>query len=185
MNLPRLKPVAMAIALFLATNPAVVAESVTVTTSLNNTSKTIDEEKNGIDPYLRLNEIPWRSAKDFMKRFPAIDTDKWLKINDGYLAKFTDGKYPVKVYYDNQGRFISVIRYYEEEELAPETKTLVTSRYKDFSIMGITEVKTDDGKFYHINIKNHSTFKVLLVKGEMIEVLSDMQNGESAPGKGS
>jgi hypothetical protein len=174
----QLIPVAIVIAFcFAATFPAGANPGYPVK-SFNNRTKVILKKIKVKDPYLRLNEINSSAARDFMKRFPLVTTDKWLKIEGGYLAKFSPDKFQTKVYYDNQGRFLAITRFYKEANTPAEIKTIIQQKFPGYEITGSTEMTNADKSFYRVNIKNSQRFKVLQVTGYEIKVLEDLKNGE-------
>lgn len=130
------------------------------------------------DPYLRLNEINIHAARDFKKRFSQITTDKWLKLDNGYLVKFTRQGIKSQVFYNDNGQFILQTRYYTEDNMPAEVKTTLQQRFAGYSIVAVTEVLYENEGYFRINIKNNHSVKTVRIVNTSIEILEDWENGE-------
>ena len=137
----------------------------------------------GDEPYLRLNEVNIHAARDFKYRFAAINNDKWLKLDNGYLAKFVYRGIPNQVYYNNNGNFILRTRYFTEHSMPAPLKQLVRQRFAGYQVVMVTEVADETNSYYRINIKNTATVKTIQVVNAVITILEDWNNGENMPVK--
>lgn len=137
----------------------------------------------GNEPYLRLNEINIYAARDFKTRFTSITTDKWLKLDNGYLAKFVSDGIPNQVYYNNNGAFIIRTRYFTVHTMPASLKQLVKERFAGYNIVMVTEVADETNSYYRINIKNTASVKTLRIVNAEVEILEDWNNGENSSTK--
>lgn len=131
------------------------------------------------EPYLRLNEVNIHAVRDFKSRFASITNDKWLKLDNGYLAKFSSNGISNQVYYDNNGIFILRTRYFTERTMPAELKQLIQHQFAGYSIVIVTEATDENRGFYRINIKNATTVKTLQVVNAEVTILEDWTNGEN------
>jgi hypothetical protein len=131
------------------------------------------------EPYLRLNEVNIHAVRDFKNRFATITTDKWLRLDNGYLAKFNSNGISNQVYYDNNGTFILRTRYFTERTMPAELKQLFQHQFAGYNILMVTEVADEKQNFYRINIKNTSSVKTLQVVNAEVTILEDWRNGEN------
>lgn len=128
--------------------------------------------------YLRLNEINAHAARDFIGRFPAITTEKWLRTSTGYSAKFSENDVISNVYYDRAGNYIKVLRYYVEKNIPARLKNILRSEFNDYTIVAATELITVKEKSFYIHIKNRKRIKTVKIVSDTIEVTADFRNAE-------
>ena len=128
--------------------------------------------------YLRLNEVNAHAARDFIRRFPAITTEKWLRTATGYSAKFSDNDVLSNVYYDRAGHYINTIRYYEEKNIPAGLKNLLRSEFSDYTIVAATELIKEKEKSFYFHIKNRKRIKTVRIVSDTIEITADFRNAE-------
>jgi hypothetical protein len=128
--------------------------------------------------YLRMNEINAHAARDFIGRFPAITTEKWLRSTTGYAVKFSENDVINHVYYDRAGNFIKTIRYYVEKNIPARFKKLLLSEFSDYTIVAATELITEKEKSFYFHIKNRKRIKTVKIESDIIQVTADFRNAE-------
>ncbi len=135
-------------------------------------------QKNSTPPnkYLRLNEINARAARDFTLRYPTITDEKWLRSSHGYSVKFVQGEITNHVHYDRGGYFINALRYYGHNSIPEPLKRRIQRAFSGYSILSLTEVVNEKGSSFHLNIKNITRIKSILVTAQHIEVIDDFRN---------
>jgi hypothetical protein len=134
--------------------------------------------KNPAVHYLRLNEINSHAARDFIARFPAITTEKWLRTPSGYAAKFSENEVHSNVNYDRAGNYINTLRYYAEKNIPARLKNVLRSEFSDYTIVAATELITEKEKTFYFHIKNRKRIKTVKIVSDTVEVTADFRNAE-------
>lgn len=134
--------------------------------------------KNQSSHYLRLNEINAHAARDFVDRFPNVNTQKWLRTTNGYSAKFTENEVLNNVYYDRVGNYINTIRYYQEKNIPARLKNILRHEFGDYTIVAGTELITSKEKSFYFHIKNRKRIKTVKIVADTIEITADYRNAE-------
>jgi hypothetical protein len=118
-----------------------------------------------------LNDINLKAVRGFIQEFKDVDNVKWIKSEKGYLASFVKDSVETRVLYDKRGNFEVQFRYYLENRLSPEIRSLVKSIYYDYHIFQISEARKDGVTCYRIKIRDDNHCKVINVINGEIEVI--------------
>ena len=121
---------------------------------------------------LARNAVNIRAVRHFMRSFPTIDHEKWYTIKGGWMAKYTEKGHPVRVDYDGNGHWLVTIRYYTEDKLKYDIRSLVKSTWFDYHISFVEEFEVPgDEIFYIVHIHFENTWKLIRVyHGEAAEI---------------
>ncbi|PWT73454.1 MAG: hypothetical protein C5B59_13425 [Bacteroidetes bacterium] len=130
-----------------------------------------------VNPPLRLNEINARAIRHFKNHFLKSEDEIWTRVEDLFVATFTNKGIITKVYYRSHGSFAYYVKYYSANSLHPLVRSMIMKKFADYSIDVVTEVGNLDSEILFIKIKNHSNIKTLQVLNENIEVIEDYANG--------
>ena len=125
------------------------------------------------EPYLRLNEINIRAARTFEKQYPHATAQKWLKISSGYLVKFTDKGIPIHIYFDHKGHIMVTTRYFNGFNMPASVKKTLNKSYPGYTIGVVTEATTTKVIFFHIDIRNEHSVKLVRVHESVVELIND------------
>ena len=105
-----------------------------------------------------------RAAKDFKKTFNHITDETWFNTTDGgHIASFISDFVQTVVAYNPNGFRQYIIRYYGESKLSDNIKASVKSTYRDYIIMGVSELNFDNRTAYLVYLQNNSNQKSILV----------------------
>jgi hypothetical protein len=125
------------------------------------------------------DEISTKAIRNFNKEYKNVPGAKWFKSANGlFVAYFTSENIQSWVYYNKKGIYEFMIRYYNEEKLPPEVRTLIKTSYYDFSIYLVTEASRNGKIAYVVKIEDKTCWKTIkVVDGEM-EVMKEYIKAE-------
>ncbi|HXL55572.1 MAG TPA: hypothetical protein VN958_04895 [Chitinophagaceae bacterium] len=121
-------------------------------------------------------DVNEKAVKDFTKSFKNISGEQWYKVSDGFIASFKENGIETKVAYDQKGRWHCTVRTSNESQLPSDVRDLVKSRYYDFKILVVYEIKHDN-TVYILKMEDASTLKTLRVADGEIEIIADNTRG--------
>lgn len=128
-----------------------------------------------------LNEVSSKALRDFKRNHKNIAEVKWFQSSTGFIAVFvTDGGIKSFNYYDDNGGFEYMLRYYKEEKLPKDVRHLVKSRYYDFDIYQVTEVTRNDKQAYVIKLQDKDHWKTIKVADNEIQILDEFLKVDTA-----
>jgi len=125
-----------------------------------------------------ITTINSRAVKDFRKAFKSCTDEKWFKLEDGFIAKFTQSDIPHRVDYDRKGNWIATTRYYSEKELPKEVRKQVKSVYYDYSITSVQELRFHEHLVYLINIEDDSNILTIRICDGEMDVFKELKKSE-------
>jgi hypothetical protein len=117
-----------------------------------------------------------KAVKDFNKSFKNVTGEQWYEVSDGFIANFQQDGIETKVAYDQKGRWHCTVRTLTETQLPSDIRDLVKSRYYDFKILVVYEIKHDN-TVYILKMEDNSTLKTLRVADGEIEIIADNSKG--------
>ena len=107
----------------------------------------------------RVNPIVMRS---FLKTYKVISGEKWIEVNEGFVAMFNYNDMDYQVAYDKRGNLLRTIRSYTEDRMSQGLRHIVKSNYYDYEINRVHEIETP---------RNSLTYVIQLVgKKEVINL---------------
>jgi len=127
-------------------------------------------------PKVDAADVNTKALKDFNKSFKNISGEQWYKVMDGFIASFKENEIETKVAYDQKGKWHCTVRTFGENQLPSDVRDLVKSRYYDYKILVIYEIRHDK-TVYILKIEDTSTLKTLRVADGEIEIISDNSKG--------
>ena len=119
------------------------------------------------------SEVNIKAMKNFTRDYKNPSSTTWFKLQDGFVVYFTQKEIAMRVAYDKKGNYLWTIRNYSENELPFEVRDLVKSRYYDFTIHHIDEVKSNEGIAYTIKLEGKTTWKTIKVVNSEMTVIND------------
>jgi hypothetical protein len=78
----------------------------------------------------------------FSKNFPGVSNVIWTKSENTTWGYFKQHDIPVRVSYNQKGRLLYTIRYYEKSQVSPLVASAVTSEGFTMPIVRVTEIKS-------------------------------------------
>lgn len=112
-----------------------------------------------------------RATRDFWQRAGEQNDAQWYKDATGYQAEYSEGSTKSCFFYDRKGNFRFSILTYSEKEMPDDVRTLVRSKYYDFSIGWVKEVNEAQTTAYVVHIEDAASWKDLVVQDGDIRVL--------------
>lgn len=123
---------------------------------------------------LRRNEINLRALRNFTRNYHEILDAKWYQCPiDLTVVSFTKNGIRHHIHYSKMGFYESMIRFYGEKQLPPETRHLIRSNFYDFSIVYVTEINRNDQTVYVVKLEDPSKWKTLTILGTHIEIIDE------------
>ena len=92
------------------------------------------------------------------------------------MANFKENEIETKVAYDQKGKWHCTVRTFGENQLPSDVRDLVKSRYYDYKILLVYEIRHDN-TVYILKIEDATTLKTLRVADGEIEIISDNSKG--------
>lgn len=109
-----------------------------------------------------------RALKEFNRDFKTESRVFWNSDGRYITAKFSEGVVQTKVMYNSRGHWLGTVKTYYEAQLPREVRSQVKREYFDYSIFGVIEVSTPEGKAYLVRIEDAKTWKTIRLRdGEM------------------
>ncbi|HEU0064263.1 MAG TPA: hypothetical protein VFQ58_04495 [Flavisolibacter sp.] len=94
----------------------------------------------------------------FHQSFPSAQQVEWYETNHQVQVYFKLNELKCRIWYDENGTILKVIRYYTEEQLSPFIRTRVNQQYPDQKIFGIIETTTGDTFNYEIILEDEDSW---------------------------
>lgn len=122
-----------------------------------------------------IKDVNIRALKDFQARFNDVTKVKWFSDNNGFISYFIKDGFNNRAFYNKNGHWQYSLVYYSQDKLPQDIRTIVKSKYFDFSIYMVEEVQTNYGSAYVVYLEDQTKLKILKVspEGEM-ETMVDM-----------
>src|SRR5439155_12995627 len=127
-------------------------------------------------PKVDAADVNSKAVKDFNRSFKNVSGEQWYKVSDGFIASFKENEIETKVAYDQKGRWHCTVRTFGENQLPSDVRDLVKSRYYDFKILVVYEIKHDN-TVYILKMQDATTLKTLRVADGEIEIIADNSKG--------
>ena len=107
----------------------------------------------------------------FTKQFKNAENTKWFAADKNFLVAFELDQQRHNALYKKNGSLIYNISYGSEKNLPTEVRSLVKSKYFDYSISTAINVKQNDANIWLINVEDQQNmFQVRVEDGEMKEI---------------
>jgi hypothetical protein len=112
-----------------------------------------------------------RALRNFAHTYKDVTGESWMKLKDGFAAKFNSDGTRSTILYDNKGDWAASIKLYHEEKMRREIRHIVKSTYYDYKIIYTQEVETIDSgdvPTYVVCIEDKTNIKFVRINaGEM------------------
>jgi hypothetical protein len=122
---------------------------------------------------LPLSDVNIKAARSFAKQFKNVSNAKWYKVEDVFIASFTENEIETKVVYDLKGNWHCMLRTYNEDKLPFDVRDLVKAKYYDYKIHVVYEITHTDDLTYILKIEDSKKIKTLRVTNGEMEVIGD------------
>ena len=116
-----------------------------------------------------------RAQRHFNANYRVNTAASWTPAGAGFVCAFVDADRLNHVHYDKHGNWICTITGYEADQLSKQVKEMVQGYYEGYRITYVNEVSSKAGEpVYIINLESYSSYKVIRVVGDDIEVRQEM-----------
>jgi hypothetical protein len=117
-------------------------------------------------------EVNEKVIKAFSQTFPLAENVKWQEFTNRYMVHFEEGNIRSIVNYDNDGNFLSAIRYYYAENLPLNILCKIRKKYTDKKIFGVTEITKEDNVEYYIKLEDDQNWTTVKSdSGGLLEIV--------------
>lgn len=113
--------------------------------------------------FANATDVTEKVLKTFRQTFTQAENVVWSDSQNVYMVKFTQQGIQTSVKYDEDGNFISSLRYYLSDQLPIDILCKLKKKYADKTIFGVTENIVGDEVNYYVKLvdeKNWTTIKI-------------------------
>ena len=97
----------------------------------------------------------------FKTEFAGATEASWTAGNNFYKVAFTMNEQRLFAYYDTEGEFIAVTRYFSSIQLPLNLQSSLKKSYKNYWISDLFEIASNDGTGYYITVENADSTIIL------------------------
>jgi hypothetical protein len=144
---------------------------------------TVSEEGGPVASNVPLNEISVRAYRFFHKEWPGIKDEVWYRTEKEFIVTFSNNSHRKKAFFSLKGIFLYSLEYYSGKEISDALAAMVKNEFPDYQIKVVTELVSMEKKSYFITIENNAYVKTLSFMNGELEVIDELINGDSEPGK--
>lgn len=119
-----------------------------------------------------VENISPKAVKNFTRSYKDVTTETWIQTKTGFAARFVDDGIKHTILYDTKGNWIGLVKNYTEDKLPKDVRSIVRSKYFDFSIFYVDEVESVDSNgipTYVVHIEDKTSFKLIRVYDGQME----------------
>ena len=121
-----------------------------------------------------VNDVTTKILKSFHATYGEVPTVKWSRSENGFAASFKYNGMNNIIYYRLDGSVESEIHSYFEGQLPQAIRSSIKSRFYDFTISHVTEVKKNGMTAYFVKIEDATSIKTVKVMDEELEVVETL-----------
>lgn len=118
-------------------------------------------------------EVNSKALTDFSKSFKLAQDVKWYKMDNGFLAYFTEKGVKSRTVYNAKGNRLYSMRSYPVDYLSLDVKDLVKNEYPNYSIFWVNEITMNHQLIYVVRIENKYEWKNILVRDGEIGIMEE------------
>ena len=102
-------------------------------------------------------------TENFAKNFPGVANVTWTQANKTTWGYFKQHGVPVRVSYNQKGKLVYTIRYYNEEQVSPIVKEKLNSEGFTMKIVLVTEIKSRYSTTQVVKMENEKSIITLTI----------------------
>jgi len=106
-------------------------------------------------------DVSEKVLKSFHSVFSKASNIQWTEHPDHYYVSFDLYDVMIRASYDMEGNMLSSIRYYKEQHLPLNILFAIKKSYPSKTIHIVTEVSTQDGIAYFIQLKDNKSWAII------------------------
>jgi len=159
--------------LFFGTTMSVNAQS----NRVNSSETPAQPETNIIAP--AASEKVARAEKDFSKCYKNASNVQWYETyNGGAVAYFTESDIKMKSVYNKKGKWEYTLRFYAENEMSADAKSMIKNECPNYTISRAIEVERFDKKVLLVYIENERRLKTARIMDGEIDIVEDFRKSK-------
>jgi hypothetical protein len=117
--------------------------------------------------------------RNFIRTYKGVTNEKWIEIQNGFVAMFSLNDIDYQVTYDKKGTLVRAIRSYQEAKLAPNLRHIIKSNYYDYDINLVQEIENSiDPVTYVIHLTGKTELIDLGFTDGELQVLQKFKRSE-------
>ncbi|MDB5022507.1 MAG: hypothetical protein JWP78_262 [Mucilaginibacter sp.] len=114
-------------------------------------------------------------SDSFTSLFKGAEAPKWFQADKNYVVDFILNSQVNKAEFTRKGRLVYHMVFGNEKQMPVDIRTIVKSKYFDFTINSTLKVNIDETSAWIINIEDASQFHVLRVVDGVMDVLDTIK----------
>ncbi|MEI9944210.1 MAG: hypothetical protein WDN26_08275 [Chitinophagaceae bacterium] len=107
------------------------------------------------------SEVGEKVLKAFKETFSVAQDVTWQEYDDYVQANFRQDDIQVRAQYDEEGKLLKTIRYYNEKQLLPNIVSKLKKKYAGKQIEGVTETSSDSEVSFVVTLKDSDNWYVV------------------------
>lgn len=124
--------------------------------------------------------VSQKVAESFASLFKGAEAPKWFKADKDYVVDFILNNQVNKAEFTKNGSLVYHMAFGNEKQMPTDIRTIVKSKYFDFSINSTVQITYQDQNAWIVNIEDARHFLVLRVSDGNLDMLDQIAKGEKA-----
>lgn len=121
-----------------------------------------------------LNSINIRAMRDFVDRYENATDVVWIKVPDGFVARFCIDSLNSRAAYKKNGNWVYTIKQYTEAKMSKALRHSVKSTYYDYAITLVEQIEMPDEPVkYIVHLQDAVSWKNVLVSNGQLDLIED------------
>ena len=156
------------VVLFLGTSVSVNAQ----TSGVNSSETPAQPETNTAATTVSVKSS--RAERDFTRNYKNASSVEWYDTyKGGTVVYFTEGNIKMKSAYDKRGTWLYTLRFFNENEISADAKSMVKESFSNYSIIRATEVERFDKKVLLVYIQDDRNLKTVRIMDEEMDIVEE------------
>ncbi|MBV8388453.1 MAG: hypothetical protein JO080_01500 [Mucilaginibacter sp.] len=118
-------------------------------------------------------------AESFASLFKDAEEPQWYKADQNYVVDFIMNNQVNKAEFTKNGRLVYHMAFGNEKQMPTDIRTMVKSKYFDFSINSTVQINYEDKNAWIVNVEDAKQFLVLRVVDGVMDVLDKIEKSEA------
>ena len=154
------------------------------TMSVNAQSNRVNSSETPVQPETNLTTTTVsakvaRAEKDFSKSYKNASSVQWYETYDGgSVVYFTEADIKMKSVYNKKGKWEYTLRFFAENEMSAEAKSMIKNAYSNYTISRAIEVERFDKRVLLIYIQNERSLKTARIMDGEIDTVEEYRKSK-------
>jgi hypothetical protein len=154
-----------------------LAGTASVSTQAQIKPVTLTEKIVNTEEHLAKEAIDLLVMAGFREQHPEVKNDAWARTENGFLVSYSIDDIHYNIFLNKKGKMTSQIRYYSERHLPSGVLDQVKNLYSCFTVRSVREITTKNATAYLITIQDETSWKVIRVLADEMDVVEDHKKG--------